>query len=155
MRAQDIPIGNTRIGVNTGKAVIGKFGGAHFFNFSVYGFDVVLAARLEGANKVLGTRICISEKTVAQCPDFRGRPVGDLILRGASDPLRSYEPLIADASGDDFIEAYGNAFELLENRAPEARHAYANFVSQYPDDPVASLHLSRLLTKQYGSVIEI
>lgn len=154
MRADEIPLGKTRIGVNTGKAVIGRFGGAHFFNFSVYGFDVILAARLESANKVLGTRVCVSEKTVAQCPDFQGRPVGDLLLRGASDAVRSYEPFVPDPKNEAFVAAYQNAFELLEQKDPEARQVFANLVSRYPDDPLASLHLSRLLTNQDGTVIE-
>ena len=52
-----------------------------------------IAARLETANKQLGTRICVGESVAARVPDFTGRPVGDLMLRGRSERLRAFEPL--------------------------------------------------------------
>jgi hypothetical protein len=56
---------------------------------------IAVAARLEAANKRLGTRICTSA-TIAKAGDFRGRPVGDLVLRGKSEALRTFEPLRID-----------------------------------------------------------
>ena len=50
------------------------------------------AARLEAANKFLGTRICVSASIAEGADNFNGRPVGDLVLRGRSEPLRAYEP---------------------------------------------------------------
>ena len=154
MQAKGVPLGKTRIGINTGEAVIGKFGGAYFFSFSVHGFPVILAARLEGANKVLGTRICISQATVDQCPGFQGRPVGDLVLRGASSPQRAYEPFHEEQSQDAFLKDYVSAFELMDSADPQAQSAFANLVSQNPDDPVTKLHLSRLLGNQTGAILE-
>ena len=81
-KAEGIPLGITRIGVNTGSAIIGNFGGALFFDYTAHGDAINVAARLEGANKPLGTRICVSATTVAEIPDFRGRPVGELVLKG-------------------------------------------------------------------------
>jgi class 3 adenylate cyclase len=48
------------------------------------------AARLEAANKFLGTRICVTAAAADGATEFRGRPVGDLMLRGRSVPLRAY-----------------------------------------------------------------
>ena len=44
-------------------------------------------------NKQLGTRICASATLANKVEDFHGRPVGDLMLRGKTEPLRAFEPL--------------------------------------------------------------
>src|SRR5262249_4566318 len=77
-----LALGVTRIGAHAGSAIVGNFGGRKFFDYTAYGDTINVAARLEAANKQLGSRICISELLAAKVPDFRGRPVGDLILRG-------------------------------------------------------------------------
>ena len=77
-----IALGVTRIGVNAGPAIVGNFGGGRFFDYTAYGDTINIAARLEAANKQLGTRICVSASVAAKVKDFRGRPVGDLVLRG-------------------------------------------------------------------------
>ena len=98
--------GATRIGVHAGPALVGNFGGSRFFDYTAYGDTINTAARLEAANKHLGTRICVSAAVADGAENFRGRPVGDLVLRGRSEPLRAYEPLPAaafDGAGDDAI----------------------------------------------------
>src|SRR5215469_1606738 len=88
-----IPLGLTRIGVHAGPAIVGNFGGGRFFDYTAYGDTINVAARLEAANKLLGTRICASATLAAKAEDFQGRPVGDLMLRGKSEALRAFEPL--------------------------------------------------------------
>ena len=88
-----IALGVTRIGVHAGPAIVGNFGGGRFFDYTAYGDTVNVAARLEAANKQLGTRICVSATLAARAEEFRGRPVGDLILRGRTEALRAFEPL--------------------------------------------------------------
>ena len=55
-----IPLGVTRIGVHAGPAIVGNFGGGRFFDYTAYGDTINVAARLEAANKQLGTRIYVS-----------------------------------------------------------------------------------------------
>ena len=43
-----------------GPAIVGNFGGGRFFDYTAYGDTINIAARLEAANKQLGTRICVS-----------------------------------------------------------------------------------------------
>ena len=86
-------LGVTRIGAHAGPAIVGNFGGGRFFDYTAYGDTINVAARLEAANKQLGTRICVSATLAAKVEDFRGRPVGDLILRGKTEALRAFEPL--------------------------------------------------------------
>src|SRR5258707_3224630 len=52
--------GGTRIGVHAGPALVGNFGGSRFFDYTAYGDTINTAARLEAANKLFGTRICVS-----------------------------------------------------------------------------------------------
>jgi adenylate cyclase len=73
-----VALGVTRIGVHSGSAIVGNFGGGRFFDYTAYGDTVNVAARLEMANKQLGTRICVSAILAGKMQEFRGRPVGDL-----------------------------------------------------------------------------
>ena len=95
-----IALGVTRIGVHAGPAIVGNFGGGRFFDYTAYGDTINIAARLEAANKQLGTRICVSAILAAKAKDFRGRPVGDLMLRGRTEALRAFEPLRVEEFGD-------------------------------------------------------
>ena len=88
-----IDFGVTRLGVHAGPALVGNFGGGRLFDYTAYGDTINTAARLRAANKRLGTRICVSAAVVDGAARFQGRPVGDLMLRGRSEPLRAYEPL--------------------------------------------------------------
>lgn len=58
--------GETRIGVHSDDVIVGNMGGLQRFDYTAIGDGMNTAARLEGANKYLGTRICVSENTVSQ-----------------------------------------------------------------------------------------
>jgi adenylate cyclase len=152
--ASGLAFGVTRIGVHSGPALVGNFGGGRFFDYTAYGDTINTAARLEAANKPLGTRICVSADTAGQIPGFRGRPIGDLALRGRAAPLRAFEPLLPPDADDD-AEAYRAAFEKLEVADPGALSAFAALVGVRSDDPLASLHLRRLLSGESGSVLKV
>jgi class 3 adenylate cyclase len=80
---------------------VGNFGGGRFFGYTAYGDTINVAARLEAANKQLGTRICVSATLADKVQGFRGRPIGDLILRGKTEPLRAFEPLGLNEKGQN------------------------------------------------------
>src|ERR1700733_14284272 len=61
-----ITLGVTRIGAHAGPAIVGNFGGGRFFDYTAYGDTVNVAARLEAANKQLGTRVCVSATLAAR-----------------------------------------------------------------------------------------
>ena len=79
-----MPFGTTRIGVNTGRAVVGNFGGARRFDYTAHGDAINTAARLEAANKALGTRICVARATCEHVPGQTFRPVGTPDAQGAN-----------------------------------------------------------------------
>ena len=148
-----IALGITRIGVHSGPAIVGNFGGGRFFDYTAYGDTINIAARLETANKQLGTRICVSAILAAKVKDFMGRPVGSLLLRGRSEALRAFEPLRAEQYEDPSTKSYLDAFAKLEAGDPGAIAAFAAHVGKRPDDQLASFHLKRVLNGATGTRI--
>jgi adenylate cyclase len=146
----DIPLGVTRIGVHTGPAIVGNFGGEQYFDYTAHGDAVNTAARLEGANKYFGTRICVSEHVVEQIPTFTGRPIGTVLLAGKRERLKIFEPLTAKRSKSSAIKAYHEAFSMLEAGDSAANRAFAAVVGKFGDDPLASYHLQRTLAGETG-----
>ncbi len=154
MNAKDIPLGVTRIGINSGQAIIGNFGGDYFFDYTAYGDAVNIAARLETANKPLGTRICASENVVKQITGFEGRPAGILLLKGKSQMLKAFEPLTSEQFSSPENAKYLEAYRKLEEGDVGARQAFAALVGQYDNDPLTMFHLSRLLAGETGAEID-
>jgi adenylate cyclase len=154
-RAKGVELGVTRIGIHSGPAIVGNFGGGRLFDYSAYGDTINVAARLEAANKRLGTRVCASSAIADGLATFRFRPVGDLLLKGRTAPLRTYEPL---PPGDDAAashEDYAAAFERLAAGDPGAMGAFAVEVGKRPDDPLSGFHLRRLLNGETGTTIRL
>jgi class 3 adenylate cyclase len=149
-RERGVNFGTTRIGVHAGQALVGNFGGRRYFDFTAHGDTINTAARLETANKFLGTRICVSATVAERAPNFQGRPVGDLVLRGRSEPLRAYEPLSGDAFKSPAVAQYAEAFAKLEAGDASAMPAFAALVGAHADDPLAGFHLKRLLNGAKG-----
>ncbi len=152
-RAEGVPLGLTRIGVHSGSVIIGNVGGDTHSDYRALGDPINTSARLETVNKHLGTRICVSGATVAQCPDFIGRPVGDLMLVGKSEAIPAFEPLSAADAALPAMTAYANAFALLDSDPPAARAAFADLAEKYPDDPLAAFHHRRLESGETGSTV--
>ena len=149
-KAKNVSFGATRIGVHAGPALVGNFGGGRFFDYTAYGDTINTAARLEAANKFLGTRICVSATVAGSVPDFQGRPIGDLMLRGRSEPLRAFEPLQPVDFQAPAIAQYSEAFAKLEAGDVTAMPAFAALVGLHADDPLAGFHLRRLLNGAKG-----
>jgi class 3 adenylate cyclase len=149
-RAKGVNFGVTRIGVHAGPVLVGNFGGNRFFDYTAYGDTINTASRLEAANKALGTRICVSAAVAAGAEGFQGRPVGDLVLRGRSEPLRAYEPLLPAVFAEPTTAQYSEAFAKLEAGDATALPAFAALVGTHANDALASFHLKRLLNGAKG-----
>ena len=150
-----IPFGTTRIGVHAGTAIVGNFGGSRFFDYTAYGDTINVAARLESANKQLGTRICVSASLAGQVENFCGRPIGELMLRGKTEALSAFEPLRPERYDSSSVSDYLEAFAKLAAKDPGAIAAFAAHVGKHPDDQLASFHLKRLLNGATGVRIEL
>jgi adenylate cyclase len=149
-RAVGVNFGTTRIGIHAGPALVGNFGGNRFFDYTAYGDTINIAARLEAANKHLGTRICASASVAKAAEHFQGRPVGDLMLRGRSEPLRAFEPLLQEKFEAPRTAQYSEAFAKMEAGDVAAMPAFAALVGIHADDSLAGFHLKRLLNGAKG-----
>ena len=148
---KNINFGQTRIGIHSGEVIVGNFGGSAMFDYRALGDPVNTAARLEKANKFLGTLICVSAATLAKCPEIPVRPIGKLQLKGKSQFLMAYEPLIG--AGED--SQYQHAYNLLTTQSPNALPAFACLAAQRPDDALVNFHFRRLQTGEQSDLIII
>jgi adenylate cyclase len=148
-----VDLGETRIGVNTGIAVVGNFGGFLRFDYTAHGDAINTAARLEGVNKHLGTRICISENTAQHVKGVTMRPIGRLLLKGKSCKLLIFEPTVRHGGGYSPIEAYAHAYTSMDGLEPQAAKAFGKLAQTYPDDGLVQFHAARLSNGEAGSTI--
>jgi len=125
-----------RIGINTGEAVVGNMGSRERFNYTILGDAANLASRLEGANKVFGTYLMVSESTWRQAGEgLVGRELACLRVVGRNSHVRVFEPAgfsgtARPASWADFE----NARLLFEQRRfSEAQALFERWAS----DPAA------------------
>ncbi|MGW9686720.1 adenylate/guanylate cyclase domain-containing protein [Flagellimonas sp. 2504JD1-5] len=152
-KKEGVDLGRTRIGVNTGDVIIGNIGGKNQLDYRALGDAINVAARLESANKQLGTRVCVSETTVEQCPDFKGRPIGSILLKGKSKPVATYEPLRANQMNTEHANDYSRAFDFMGKDTLKAISQLEKIVTNHPKDTLAAYHLGRLKSGKSGTTI--
>jgi class 3 adenylate cyclase len=151
-RKRGLALGRTRIGINTGPCIVGNFGGTARFDYTAHGDAINTAARLEGANKHLGTTICVSESTMTQCGDeIAFRPIGRLLLKGKSESISVFEPLDEGSEAAAARDAYIEAFESLTSKCSDAARKFRDLALQFADDPLLRLHAQRLEAGQTGT----
>ena len=155
-RAEGIPLGETRIGVNTGRALVGNFGGKGFVHYTAYGDVVNATARIQDANRYFGTRICVSETTASAVSEFSGLPIGNLVLKGITQPVLTFQPITAKSYSSKQAQAYLAAYRLLDDTDESAAEAFLEIVENYPDTAqLAAFHLKRIRNGQLGTNINI
>ena len=93
-----------RAGVSTGQMTVGDAGSEDASYYTVVGDAVNLGSRLESANKVFGTRILMSGRTVELLPAdlFVIRPIANLRVVGLMRAVMVYEPLAYADEATDF-----------------------------------------------------
>ncbi|MEO1129851.1 MAG: adenylate/guanylate cyclase domain-containing protein, partial [Planctomycetota bacterium] len=92
------PLG-MRAGISTGHVIVGDCGAPPKLNdYTVIGNAVNLAARLESANKLLGTQVLVTKRTMELISTEKReamlwRPIGQLRVVGQDEPATAFELL--------------------------------------------------------------
>ncbi len=86
----------SRIGLNSGKCIIGNMGSRTRFNYTMMGDDVNLAARMESGAKSWGVYTMCSEATKQKCIEHGGdrvifRALGRIVVKGRTKAVPIHE----------------------------------------------------------------
>ncbi len=88
-----------RIGINSGGVILGNMGSQQVFDYTVVGDTVNLASRLEGAGKVYGCNILISESVFNQIngSGIKTRPLDYIKVKGKNKAVKVFEVIAEEA----------------------------------------------------------
>jgi adenylate cyclase len=143
------PIG-IRVGIATGEVLVGNIGSDVTRSYTVMGDAVNLASRLEGANKVYGTRVLVSEETARLAGGtVELREIDSMLVAGRSEPQRVFEVLgrsgEVDATTRDLRDRFAEGLAAYRGGSwDEARAAFAACLAVRSDDKPAAVFLERL-----------
>ena len=99
---EGLPPLKVRIGIHSDVVLVGNIGSIERMSYTVMGDGVNVAARLEGINKELGTRICISKTVVREAGErLKLRALDEVTVKGRKSTVEVYELLGLETIDND------------------------------------------------------
>lgn len=140
---------HTRLGINTGFMTVGNMGSTQKFNYTVMGDPVNLGSRLEGANKMYGSTIMLSQTTADLVKGkFLLRQLDLLRVKGKLKPIAVYELLAIGEGAPELQErkrAYDQAYQMYrDQRWNDGEGVLLHLLVKYPKDEPAAALLKRV-----------
>lgn len=135
----------TRIGLNSGKAIVGNMGASSQFNYTAIGDEINLGARLEGANKNYGTFIMISESTqnLVCGSSITTRELDTIRVKGKAKPVKVFEAGVG-ALSQEYLKSYQSALATYyDGKFAEALSKFDKLHAIHPEDPLPKLFRER------------
>ena len=112
--------GRTRVGVETGSAVVGDVGIKAKLDYTAHGDAINVTARLEAANKELGSTICVGPTAAARCDPMLLRPLGVIAVRGRDGAARGVRAVAGRRAGG--VARTLSAGVSVDRKRPRRRH---------------------------------
>jgi adenylate cyclase len=156
---QGIPPFYTRVGIHRGIGVAGNVGSVDRMNYTVMGAVVNLASRIEGINKVYGTRVLASSRVYEVIPhEFIWRRIDRVVPVGTSEAQDIYE-LMADRADPETIPpfserlvvAWEHAMSLYQSgNFAAAQRDFGRLCIRFPDDAASQVLAERCEAYEAG-----
>ena len=136
---KDRPRLETRFGLHCGELLIGNVGASQHYEYRAVGDSINTASRLQGLNKVLGTRLLASAATAQDLDGLLTRPLGSFRLAGKAREVPVVELIGFEATAAAADQALCRRFAMAiahynAGQLPEATDAFAQIVSEWPGD---------------------